>query len=135
MRVATARAASRRGSSITIRRPPPTASASSASGTTVLLPAPGGASSTAAPGARSAACSGASTASMGRPERISSPDAHALGRARGTADLPGLTPKATYQASTLRTTPLTRKRAGLCGSVSTCARMRSSVSSACQTCA
>ncbi len=80
MRVATARAASRRGSSITIRPPAAHGSPRSASGTTVLLPAPGGASSTAAPGARSAAVSGASTASMGRPERISSPDVHALGR-------------------------------------------------------
>jgi hypothetical protein len=47
MRVATARAASRRGSSIRMPRPPSHAASSSASGTAVLLPAPGGAVSTA----------------------------------------------------------------------------------------
>ena len=49
---AAARAASRRGSSITMRRPASHGSSSSASGTRVVLPAPGGACSTAAPCAR-----------------------------------------------------------------------------------
>ena len=49
MRWATARAAMRRGSSMTSRLPAAQFSPSSASGTTVLLPAPGGAWSTAAP--------------------------------------------------------------------------------------
>ena len=47
MRVATARAASRRGSSITMFRPVSQGASSSASGTPVLLHAPGGASITA----------------------------------------------------------------------------------------
>ena len=68
MRVAMARAASRRGSSIRISRPPRAhGSSSSASGTTVLLPAPGGASSTAARCVPSAARSGGSAASIGQP--------------------------------------------------------------------
>ena len=44
MNPAAARAATRRGSSITIFRPPSQSSPSSATGTRVVLPAPGGAS-------------------------------------------------------------------------------------------
>jgi hypothetical protein len=65
IRTATARAASRRGSSITMRRPASHGASSRASGTTVLLPAPGGASSTAAGRRASAARSSSSTAPMG----------------------------------------------------------------------
>ena len=68
MRWATARAAMRRGSSMTSRLPAAQFSPSSASGTTVLLPAPGGASSTAAPCPSSAARSAGSAASTGNPD-------------------------------------------------------------------
>src|SRR6187549_3765490 len=70
MRSATARVASRRGSSITMRLPRVHGSSRSASGTTVLLPAPGGATTTALPPARSAAASGPKASSIGRPERM-----------------------------------------------------------------
>src|SRR5688572_25347073 len=70
MRSATARVASRRGSSMTMRWPRAHGSSSSASGTTVLLPAPGGATTTALRPARSASASGARASSIGRPERI-----------------------------------------------------------------
>src|SRR5688572_23993029 len=70
MRSATARVASRRGSSMMMRLPRAHGSSSSASGTTVLLPAPGGATTTALPPARSASASGATASSIGRPERI-----------------------------------------------------------------
>ena len=66
MRAAAARAASRRGSKIRILRPSSHGSSSSASGTRVVLPAPGGATSTMALRARSAAAMSGSTASMGR---------------------------------------------------------------------
>ena len=46
MNIAALRAATRRGSSITIRRPASHDASSRASGTWVVLPAPGGASST-----------------------------------------------------------------------------------------
>lgn len=67
MRCAAARAARRRGSSITILRPPSHGSSSSARGTTVVFPAPGGACSTAAVPARSASRTPGSTASIGSP--------------------------------------------------------------------
>src|SRR5688572_25812097 len=70
MRSATARVASRRGSSMTMRLLRAHGSSSSASGTTVLLPAPGGATTTALPPERSAAPSGARASSIGRPERM-----------------------------------------------------------------
>ena len=68
MRSATARVASRRGSSITMRLPRTHGSSSNASGTTVLLPAPGGATTTALLPERSAAASGARASSIGRPD-------------------------------------------------------------------
>ena len=68
MRVATARVASRRGSSITILPPRNHGSSSSAIGTTVLLPAPGGASTTALRLRCSAARSAGRISSMGRPD-------------------------------------------------------------------
>src|SRR5688572_7793417 len=70
MRSATARVASRRGSSMMMRLPRAHGSSSSASGTTVLLPAPGGATTTALPPSRSAVASGARASSIGSPERI-----------------------------------------------------------------
>jgi uncharacterized protein YqgC (DUF456 family) len=66
MRVATARAATRRGSSITIRSLPSQAGLEAASGTTVLLPAPGGASSTAEACVASAARRSGSASWIGR---------------------------------------------------------------------
>src|SRR5690349_2384064 len=70
IRSATARVASRRGSSMTMRLPRAHGSSSSASGTTVLLPAPGGATTTALPPVRSAAARGLRASSIGRPERM-----------------------------------------------------------------
>src|SRR5947209_4334584 len=66
MRVAAARAASRRGSSTMIFLPRAHGSAASTSGTRVDLPAPGGATSTAALRPASAAVSAGSAASMGK---------------------------------------------------------------------
>ena len=66
MRVATARAARRRGSSITILPAPSDFSASNASGTPVDLPAPGGACRTTFACAATAANSEGSAASIGR---------------------------------------------------------------------
>ena len=60
MRAAAARAAIRRGSSTTMRLPFAHGSSASTSGTRVVLPAPGGATSTAALRARSAAVSAGS---------------------------------------------------------------------------
>ena len=71
MRSATARAAMRLGSSMTMRPSPRHAASSSASGTTVLLPAPGGASSTTGRPAASAAASSGSAATMGSGGRVS----------------------------------------------------------------
>ena len=68
MRCATARAASRRGSSMIKRLPRAHGSSSSASGTTVLLPAPGGACRTTLRWAASAARRSGSTSSMGSPD-------------------------------------------------------------------
>src|SRR6185437_14568039 len=48
---------------------------------------------------------------------------------------PGLTPNAVYQASRLRTTPLTRNWRGECGSLTTCLRTKSSVTLPRQACA
>ena len=67
MRRAAARAASRLGSSTTIRPEPSTGSAIRRNGTTVVLPAPGGATSTAVPDPVRAATTSATTASTGRP--------------------------------------------------------------------
>ena len=78
MRVATARAASRRGSSTRSLRPWVHGSSSSASGTTVLLPAPGGACSTAARRERRACLSSGSAARTGRSGAIGK--AYANGR-------------------------------------------------------
>ena len=66
MRVATARAASRRGSSMTMRCLPSHGASSNANGTRVDLPAPGGACSTTLRCATSAARSSGSAVSMGR---------------------------------------------------------------------
>src|SRR6185436_20416709 len=66
MRRAAARAAIRRGSSITICRPPPIPAASRARGTRVVLPAPVGATRTADGPSRRAARSGERTSSIGR---------------------------------------------------------------------
>ena len=66
MRRAAARAASRRGSCITIFRPPSHGASSSASGTRVVLPAPGGATSTAAVRSASAAFRRGRASSTGR---------------------------------------------------------------------
>ena len=68
MRAAAARAASRRGSSTRIFLSFAHGSSTSTSGTRVVLPAPGGATSTAASCARSAAVSSGSAASMGSGE-------------------------------------------------------------------
>ena len=65
MRAAAARAAIRRGSSTRILRPSAHGSSASTSGTRVVLPAPGGATSTAASRARSAAVSAGSASSIG----------------------------------------------------------------------
>ena len=65
MNDAAARAARRRGSSITSLAPPSHGSAMSASGTRVVLPAPGGASSTATVRAASAARSDGMISSIG----------------------------------------------------------------------
>jgi hypothetical protein len=66
MRVATARAARRRGSSITILPPASHSSVSNASGTPVDLPAPGGACNTTFAFPATLARSDGSTASIGR---------------------------------------------------------------------
>ncbi len=66
MRRAAARAASRRGSCITILPLPSQGASSRASGTRVVLPAPGGATSTAALPACSAALSRGMASSTGR---------------------------------------------------------------------
>src|ERR1041384_917481 len=68
MRAATARVASRRGSSISSLPPRNHGSSSSAIGTTVLLPAPGGASTTALRWRSNAERSAGKTSSMGRPD-------------------------------------------------------------------
>ena len=65
MRRAAARAASRRGSCITILRPASHGASSRASGTRVVLPAPGGATSTAALLLSSAARSRGNASSTG----------------------------------------------------------------------
>ena len=71
MCAAAARAASRRGSSTMIFLAFAHGSCASASGTRVVLPAPGGATSTAALAARSAAVSAGSASSMGSGVSIS----------------------------------------------------------------
>jgi hypothetical protein len=68
IRSATARAASRRGSSINIRLPAAQGSSSRTNGTTVLFPAPGGAISTADECSRSARRSSGNARSIGSPE-------------------------------------------------------------------
>src|SRR5688500_6243280 len=68
MRVATARVASRRGSSMMSLAPLSHGSSSNAIGTTVLLPAPGGASTTALRCCRSCLRNSGRTSSMGRPD-------------------------------------------------------------------
>src|SRR5580704_11097334 len=74
MRVAAARAASRRGSSTMIFLPRAHGSLARTSGTRVDLPAPGGATRTATLRATSAAVSSGNTASMGRLWSNSIPD-------------------------------------------------------------
>ncbi|CAB4612468.1 unannotated protein [freshwater metagenome] len=69
IRCAAARAASLRGSSITMRRPRIHGSCSSRKGTRVVLPAPGGATRTALRCCASASRSGAMASSTGRSER------------------------------------------------------------------
>ena len=66
MRRAAARAASRRGSCMTILRPASHGASSSASGTRVVLPAPGGATSTAALPPANACLSRGRASSTGR---------------------------------------------------------------------
>src|SRR5262245_26778540 len=73
MREATARAARRRGSSISTRWPFIQDSSRIASGTTVLLPAPGGAWRTTERWVPSASCSAGSTSSIGRPDFTTPP--------------------------------------------------------------
>ena len=68
MRIATARAASRRGSSIKMRLLAAQGSCSSTSGTTVLFPAPGGAVSATEEHSRSACRNSGSASSIGSPE-------------------------------------------------------------------
>lgn len=70
MRRAAARAAMRRGSSMTIFPSGSTPGSSRASGTTVLLPAPGSAVMTSGRQARAASAIRGRTASTGSPERI-----------------------------------------------------------------
>ena len=65
MRAAEARAATRRGSSITIFLPCSQGSSSSASGMTVVLPEPGGAASTARPSIANARRKAGNAASAG----------------------------------------------------------------------
>ena len=86
MRAATARAATRRGSSSSRRFPCAQGSSSNASGTTLLLPAPGGASSTAEACVFRAASSAGSAASIGSPDLTRCARAHP---APGTASVRG----------------------------------------------